>query len=209
MFMCVIKSIGAEIFDCVSVIFCGSVASANKKQQLTKVLNVSGRIYLVDVSELTNKLHDIPDRLPVARAEPGLVAVQLDELPHVSAPDAHQDHGDREAAEADQHLLGLLQVGEAAVRDEEDDGVLGVRAGPHRVVGRELQHLAVDGGLGQSDGVEGVDVVLEEALHPPAVGVTGVLVEGETMSDLPSNLRAKPEAEDLLVCGQKRLHIAV
>ena len=158
----------------------------------------------IERRELTNKLHDVPHCLSVARAQSGLVAVQLDQLPHVALPDADQDHGDRQTAQAHQHLLGLLQVGEAAVSDEQDDGVLGLRARPQGVVGRELQHLAVDGGLGKRDGVEGVDVVLQEPLHAPAVRVARVLIQRKTMSDLPANLRAEPEAEDLLVCGQKR-----
>ena len=96
---------------------------------------------------LTNKLDDVPGGLLVATAEPGLVTVQLLHDAHVALPDPHQDHADRQLAQSDEDPLGVLDVSDPAIRDEEDHSVLHLWPGPHGVISCVLQNLSIAGGL--------------------------------------------------------------
>lgn len=75
-------------------------------------------------SLLTHKLDNVPGGLLVPGAEPGLVAVELLHDAHVALPDPHQDHADRQLAQPHEDPLGVLDVSDPAIRDQEDHCVL-------------------------------------------------------------------------------------
>ena len=118
---------------------------------------------------------------------------------------------------------GYLHVRDAAVRDDEYDGVLDLGAGPGRVTGRVLQHLAVAGRLAQQHWsrchqhslvtlgyvgtiVQGRLVTLQQSLDTAAVGISRIVIQRMTVPHNATQLRTETEAKNFLIYKQKSHH---